>query len=304
MLGETGNDTYYVDSSGDVTQESNASTTEIDRVFASVNRTLNTNIEQLTLVGAATQGNGNNSKKVLTGNAQNNTLQGVAGTDTLIGHEGNDNLNGGAGVDSMVGGAGDDIYVVDSTSDVVVELDGEGTDRVSSTVTWTLGDHVEDLTLAGTTAIAGTGNPLANTIGGNPGANAIDGGAGDDTLNGFDGNDTLTGGEGADRLSGGNGADRFRFVTRAEGGDTITDFASGADQIEVVAANFGLVAGAAATLVVNGLPGTGGGTFIYTSASGLLEFDADGNGGGAAVSLATLSNRPPTLVPADIVLGS
>jgi Ca2+-binding RTX toxin-like protein len=95
-------------------------------------------------------------------------------------------------------------------------------------------------------------------------------------------------------------------VTAAEGVDRIEDFSSAAgDKIEVVAANFGLVAGAAATVVVNGLPTTSGGTFVYTSASGLLQFDRDGNGmAHTAVSLATLVTKPASLAPTDIVLGT
>jgi hypothetical protein len=163
--------------------------------------------------------------------------------------------------------------------------------------------EVENLTLAGAAAISGTGNALANVISGNAAANTIDGGAGNDTISGGDGNDALTGGSGADRLTGGLGADSFRFVTTGEGGDTITDFVAGTDKILVVAANFGLTAGAAATLVVNGAPATGTPTFVYIHYTGELGFDIDGNGTAAAVPLALLSTRP-AITPADIVLGS
>ncbi len=302
MVGQEGDDTYYIDSSGDQTIESYP-TFGIDHAITSVNRTISTNVENLTLAGAAVLGSGNALANVLTGNELANTLNGVAGDDTLIGNAGNDTLNGGLGNDSMLGGAGDDVYAVDAAGDVVVELAGQGSDRVSSTVNWVLGNEVENLTLAGTAAINGTGNALANTITGTPAANAIDGGAGDDTLSGFDGNDTLTGGAGNDRLSGGNGADAFRVVTTGDGTDTITDFAGGSDKIYIVAANFGLVSGATANVVVNGNPSSGTAVFLYTSATGSLAFDADGNGAGAAVPLALLSNRPATLLPADIVLG-
>ena len=216
----------------------------------------------------------------------------------------NDTLNGGLGVDRMEGGPGDDVYAVDNVNDIVIELPGEGTDRVSSTVHWTLGANVENLTLAGTAAINGTGNSLPNVITGNPAANAIDGGAGDDTLSGGEGNDTLTGGAGSDRLTGGPGADVFRFVTTGDGPDVLTDFARGTDRIAVVAANFGLVAGQAANVLVNGSAVNGAAVFLYTSASGLLQFDRDGNGPLAPVSLATLSNRPNLLAPSDFILGS
>lgn len=60
-----------------------------------------------------------------------------------------------------------------------------------------------------------------------------------DTLIGNAVANTLTGGAGADTLTGGAGADVFRFVTTAQGGDTLTDFTSGSDKIQVVSANFG-----------------------------------------------------------------
>jgi len=47
----------------------------------------------------------------------------------------------------MTGGAGDDIYVVDNSGDVVNENAGEGTGHRSESITYTLGNNVEKLTL-------------------------------------------------------------------------------------------------------------------------------------------------------------
>ena len=97
----------------------------------------------------------------------------------------------------MSGDAGNDTYFVDNASDAVTENPNEGSDSVSSSVSLSLANHVENLTLTGSAA-NGTGNALDNVIIGNSSANV---------LTGNDGNDTITGGSGADTLVGGNGND-------------------------------------------------------------------------------------------------
>jgi Ca2+-binding RTX toxin-like protein len=140
-----------------------------------------------------------------------------------------------------------------------------------------------------------TGSAYADTLTGSTAANTLDGGAGADTL---------TGGLGADRLTGGSDADTFRFVTTGEGSDTIYDFASGTDKIYIVAANFGLTAGSAANLVINGAPSTAARAFVYNSTTGTLGFDSDGNGIATATQLATLSNKPAGFNSNDFVIGA
>jgi Ca2+-binding RTX toxin-like protein len=125
-------------------------------------------------------------------------LVGTSGNDTLFGYSGADTLNGGAGADVLVGRGGNDTYVVDNVGDVITEAANEGMDLVQSSVTYTLANNVENLTLTGATAINGTGNTLNNVLTGNSAANTLTGGAGNDTLDGGAGNDTMLGGLGDD----------------------------------------------------------------------------------------------------------
>jgi Ca2+-binding RTX toxin-like protein len=134
----------------------------------------------------------------LTGSQFNDTLTGNQGNNVLTGLGGDDLLNGAAGADTMVGGLGNDKYVVDNTGDVVDESSGGGIDTVQSSITFSLADathakgSIENLTLTGTSAINGTGNPLDNVITGNSGNNVLAGLAGSDTLDGGAGADTAT----------------------------------------------------------------------------------------------------------------
>jgi Ca2+-binding RTX toxin-like protein len=98
----------------------------------------------------------------------------------------------------MSGGFGNDTYVVDITSDQVHEGPESGNDTVRSSVSWTLGANVENLTLIGSSNINGTGNTLDNLIIGNSGRNTLTGGAGNDWLDGGANRDTLVGGTGDD----------------------------------------------------------------------------------------------------------
>lgn len=118
---------------------------------------------------------------------------------------------------------GDDIYMVSSQKTHITELANGGTDTVKSTVSYHLGDELENLVMLGKANLSGTGNELDNHITGNAGANSLDGGAGVDYLDG---------GKGADMLTGGLDADRFVFRT-GNGIDTVTDFTKGMDYVDV-----------------------------------------------------------------------
>jgi len=134
------------------------------------------------------------------GGEGNDHLLGGEGDDLLYGDEGDDRLEGGAGADFLAGGAGNDTYVVSDTLDAIEEFAGEGTDTVETSVTLTLADNLENLTLAGSANLSGTGNAGANLIRGNAGDNVLAGLEGNDTLRSEGGADTLDGGAGDDTL--------------------------------------------------------------------------------------------------------
>jgi Ca2+-binding RTX toxin-like protein len=139
--------------------------------------------------------------------AGDDVVKGSTGDDSIYGFGGSDLMDGRSGADVMAGGTGDDLYYVDHSGDVVVELAGEGIDRVQARLDYTLTDNVENLTLKGAAAQSGTGNALANVLRGTLGDNTLSGLGGIDELYGSDGDDTLLGGSGADRLEGGAGRD-------------------------------------------------------------------------------------------------
>lgn len=294
LLGLGGDDTYLVDNASDVVDETGGGGTDL--IKSSVTYDLSNGsfvigtVENLTLTGSsAINGTGNASDNMLTGNSGNNTL---------TGNNGNDTLDGGAGNDTLVGGAGNDTYVVDSASDVVTEAASGGTDLVQSSVNWTLGTEVENLTLTGSAATA-TGNTLANTIVGNDSAN---------TLSGKEANDTLTGGAGADIFG-------FQVLTSA-GVDSITDFSLD-DQLAftTTGAFTGLTfaSGTSGALLSSSAQFSSGTVatastaaerLIYDTDDGKLYYDSDGTGATAAVQIATLTYGAtvPALFWTDIQL--
>jgi len=267
MSGGVGDDTYWVDDAGDTVSENPGEGT--DTVNSSIDYTLGPNVENLNLLGSGDlDGTGNELDNVITGNSGNNTLSGLGGNDTLdggdgddtlLGGEGTDTLNGGAGADqldggtgadAMSGGAGDDTYWVDDAGDLVVELPDSGTDIVFSTISYTLTDNVENLTLTGTDNTSGTGNDLGNIVVGNSGANTLSGLDGNDTVEGLDGNDVLAGNAGNDLVYGGEGDDRIG----GQEGDDLLDGGNGNDTVDYTSAS----AGVTVSLAVAGAQDTGG----------------------------------------------
>lgn len=225
LYGGVGNDAYLIEDASDIIVEQQNEGT--DTVFSALSSfALPANFEDLTLVGNAFEGLGNELDNLIEGNAGDNQLSGLQGNDRLNGAGGNDilyggpgadYLDGGAGIDTLVGGEGNDSYVVDDAADQVTELDQNGYDTVfSRSGYYALPTNIERGIAVGNTpqTIIGNGadnaiygNDMDNTFDGAAGNDSLDGGLGNDRLSGSDGNDQIYGGGGDDLLSGGIGTD-------------------------------------------------------------------------------------------------
>ena len=270
LAGGDGNDTYVIDSQlDDIRPESPSVEGGIDTVISSITYQLDHSLENLTLAGStAIDGAGNSFANVLIGNDAANRLYGDGGNDTLVGDGGNDQLyggfgddallggeasdflDGGAGADVMTGGTGDDVYVVDAKGDSVVELSGEGDDRIIATMTFALaaGASIETLVAnQNLNAINLTGNELNQSLYGNDGANTLNGGGGNDYLVGQGGSDVLDGGAGSDHLVGGIGNDIYVIDSL---GDGIAEAAGEGDDRVISSINYALASGVSVETLV------------------------------------------------------
>ena len=184
---------------------------------------------------------------VIEGGAGSDVLRGSRAADELNGLEGNDKLYGYAGADTMSGGAGDDRYFIENADDLVIEFDGEGSDEITTSISFALPDYVENIGTNTTSAVDLTGNSLVNRLNGNDASNTLRGEAGGDRLIGKGGSDRLIGGTGNDHLDGGTVAivengetivttdgavDTFVF-NLGDGIDHVYDFELGIDLIDV-----------------------------------------------------------------------
>jgi Ca2+-binding RTX toxin-like protein len=205
------------------------------------------------------------------GGTGNDFIRAGQGDDLLFGGDGNDVLDGQTGTDHMEGGLGNDVFWIDSATDTVVELVGQGYDKVMSSVSHVLGAAFEELWLnEGTAAANADGNALANKITGNANANTIRGFGAADKLMGQGGNDTVDGGAGNDDIWGGSGADRLlggadKDKLYGDDGDDALYGGTGTDQL-----NGGngadLIDGGAGNDILGG--GTGADTFVFARGTG------------------------------------
>ena len=169
MYGGIGSDTFYVDDVNDRTIEYYGEGTDL--VYTSVDFTLDANVENLTMLGAANlSATGNDFANTITGNAGDNMMRGGLGGDLLVGNDGADTLygegggdylQGGAGADTLVGGAGLDELIGGAGADKFV-FDTLGTSAERDTVKDFIAGE-DKLVVAGSAfaAFAGQSGPLA-----------------------------------------------------------------------------------------------------------------------------------------------
>jgi Ca2+-binding RTX toxin-like protein len=168
MSGGNGSDWYYVDNSGDIVSETNATASSggTDTAYSTLAAyTLTPNVEngRILATGAAN----------LTGNSLNNTLYAGVGNNVLSGGGGSDTVSFAYGVSGVTG------VTISLAVGTAQATGGSGSD-----------------TLIGIANL--TGSAYADTLTGNGAANVLSGSGGSDTIAGWEGNDQIDGGDGID----------------------------------------------------------------------------------------------------------
>ncbi|MGO4125227.1 M10 family metallopeptidase C-terminal domain-containing protein [Inquilinus sp. YAF38] len=236
--------------------------------LSSTDFVFNTSASALTVTGT-------DQRDVLFGGAGNDTISGGGTNDTLIGGAGNDRIIGGTGDDWLVGNAGHDVFVYNSrefNDDTIADFDINGDridlsylhvadlaslrpfmvqDRTDVVIilepardSWSL--YSETIRLKNVTLSSLSDDdfifntsPTWLVVTRSPDSEGVlFGGNGNDLISGFG---SLVGGGGDDRLIGGSwfmggtGNDVFIYNQREFGYDTIADFDTNGDRIDLFA---------------------------------------------------------------------
>ena len=218
-------------------------------------------------------------------------------------------------------------------------IDGDTTGAISAAAITDTFSAINTLALNSATTLQNATGPI--TANGNFADNSMDmtdvgnladlvinGEGGNDTIIGAQGNDTITGGTGNDILFGGLGTDTFVIADiETNGSDQFFSFttstdaaavAQGRDTLQFSTADLKAVAGftaagdgAALTLSdgtkVAFVEGAGAvsadavATFVYDDTTGVLSFDADGTGAGAAINVGTFYSDSGSTLITDIL---
>jgi Ca2+-binding RTX toxin-like protein len=267
MAGGKGDDTYYVNHSGDVVIESagEGNDTIISSVSFTTAKPLPANVENLILVestiptrASAIEGRANGLNNIVVGNNQHNRLYGLGGNDTISGGIGNDTIDGGADTDTAVFSgnfANYSITGVLANRTVASNGTNEGTDTLLNieVLKFADGNLVGDVWIptpapppppvnTGNQVVSRNGSSRSETLTGKDNIDdIIKGQGGNDTIKGRGGNDKLHGGTGNDKVYGDSGDDR---VNGDSGNDYVNagsgnDWASGGAGNDRVYGSFG-----------------------------------------------------------------
>ncbi|MGB3533041.1 MAG: calcium-binding protein [Microcoleaceae cyanobacterium] len=280
-----------------------------------------TNAIEVTLSGGA----GDDLITGVTATDVTNILDGGAGNDTIVLTSTGDQLLSGtaniAGSDSIFAGSidpGTSTFLLIDTlgSNQIVGSNGNDSIRTGSGADFLVGGSRAD-----GLATSGAGDDTLISGGGD---DYLFGGNGIDVLAAEGGDDTLQGGVDGDILTGGEGADTFFYQFRgAIAGtviDNITDYQDGVDKIVFVRdtsqggfgfnstgtpadAEFIVLSGANQTYQ-NSDASLSTPILAYERARGVLKYDADGNGPGAAEEVFffnTIGQRGPDIGENDIL---
>ncbi|MFK3776577.1 M10 family metallopeptidase C-terminal domain-containing protein [Agrobacterium sp. NPDC089420] len=200
---------------------------------------------------------GGAGKDGIFGGGGNDTIHGSGENDLLVGDDGNDVIIGGTGDDVLVGGQGKDLFVINieagketisdfEKGDDRIDLTGFENRFVSLKQMKYFGSGIEQ---AGTDSVMklGSGQLVliedvdASTLAENDflfnikKVEGFSGTGGNDIIDGTAGNDVIVDGSGFDIMTGGAGSDVFKVTARSGDIDTITDFNSAEDRIDLSA---------------------------------------------------------------------
>ncbi len=266
IVGNNGNDTINGGYGGNDTIDGGKGDDLLsaDYSYVTKRKGITTTFNATTNIGSITVGTNGVSYK----NIDRLDITGTAYDDLIVGSNGNDTLSGGyGGNDTIDGSKGDDVLSSNYYS--------FSTEGITSTFNATT--NIGSIT-RGTYQVSYKNIERLN-IRDTENDDLIVGSNGNDTINGgYGGNDTIFGGAGNDSLIGG-ASDTLAFNSFNEGVDSIDDFNTTNELIQVSAAGFGggLSSGTLETtkFTIGASATTNTQRFIYNSTTGGLFFDLD-----------------------------
>jgi Ca2+-binding RTX toxin-like protein len=299
-------------------------------------------IDNIQGMGGSDRIDGGIGNDTLDGGMGNDTLLGGLGDDSLSGGLGANVLTGGTGADTFV--------INEAAIDTITDLGGTDNLKVSKfgNVTATLGAAwtadsdtynngnvnittgynvnlsgvnsgskgfnitVKGIAASSTVPTVASGSSLNDTITGGDAQDNISGGAGNDILNGGKGNDTLSGGLGNDFfvINTPSSAPAIGATPAITNVDTILDFVSGLDKIQLSKAVFtkldninggtGIGEISEFDFTLGTTAGDGSDKILYNKTDGSLWYDPDGNTAAIAPVKIAILGANTNLVFSDI----